>query len=79
MTLGNVTIKDYSSFFCTNEFDYASSVVMWATYNGVKGKNSLVVPLQIIPRTTTTATFTTVNTASKGKNLMKIVELNGIR
>ena len=79
VTLGIETINDYSSVFCTNDYGYASSVVMWATFNGVKGKSSLVVPLQMTPRTTATTTLTTVNTASKGKNLMKIVKLNGIR
>ena len=75
MILGNVTINSNKTFFCTNDYGYALSVVMWATFNGIKGNNSIAEPLQTTIRATTTTTLATFSTTRKGKIPMKIVEI----
>ena len=69
MTLGNETITDNSSVFCTANYDNASSVIMWATFNGVMGKNSRLEPLKTTT-TTTTITTTTIVTITNNGNVL---------
>ena len=69
LTLGNVTaILGNSTFYCTNNFSSAFTVIMWATFNNITGENSEVVPLRTFTTTTTTtsSTPTTVNTTAEG-------------
>ena len=74
MTLGNKTISNNKNSVCADEYGSASSVIMYVTFNGVIGKNSVVVPFQTTTTTTTTATTTTAT--STGSILIKIVEVN---
>ena len=63
MSLDIETIMGSRTCFCTDRFDNASSVIMWATFRNETGNKSSVVSLQT---TTTTTTTTTVTTPSKG-------------
>ena len=67
--LGNETIMNNSKF-CAEKFDNVFSVMMWATFNNVRGLNSSLVFLQTTTTTATTTT-TTVTTTSKGNILHK--------
>lgn len=66
VSVGVRTVMDSSGVFCTEEFDSASSVIMWATFKNESGINSSVVFLQ-----TTTTTTTTATTPSEGNILYK--------
>lgn len=37
VTLSNKTIMDDNTFFYTNNFNNGSSVIMWATFNNIRG------------------------------------------
>ena len=65
VTLDVETIMDNRTFFCTDRFDNASSVIMWATFKNETGNKSSVVSLQTTTTTTTTTT-NTVTTPSEG-------------
>ena len=57
--LGNKT------FFCTNDYSSAWSVIMWATFNNIRGENSTKF-LREFTTTTTTSTPTTVTSTIEG-------------
>ena len=52
---------------------------MWATFNGSRGNDSKVKPLETTSTTTTTVTSTTVTSTNRGNILFKIVEVNEIK
>ena len=63
-TLDVKTVTGNNSFFCTDNYDNVSSMIVWATFKNETGVKSRVVPLQTT--TTTTATTTTTTTPGKG-------------
>ena len=67
-----------STFLCDTDYGNATSVVMWATFNGFRGVKSEVT-LKTTTTSTTTATSTTVTSTSKGKTPVKVVEIYGIK
>ena len=74
MTLGVKTITGNNSFFCTDDFDNVSSVIMWATFKNETGFKSREVPLQTTTTTTTTATTTTPGRGIVHKNRCQEVQ-----
>ena len=67
--LGNETVNmDNINFFCADNFTNASSVIMSATVNGVRGIYSEPTPFQITTTTTSSAT-TTVTRTTQGNML----------
>ena len=76
MTLGIETIRGNTSFACVDNYDNATSVIMWATFNGSRGTNSKIVPRQTTTTTTTTTTPTIVANTNEGIVPIKIVEIS---
>ena len=73
--LGNETgITGNRTFFCANEYDNASSVIIWATFNNRSGDYSLPVALETTTTTTTTSSPTTATTFSTGNILYEVNE-----
>ena len=61
------------TFYCTSDYDNAKSVVVWATYKGIRGTNSNVTFLTATPKPTTPPSATTSGTTMKeGIKLFKI-------
>ena len=59
--LGNITgIEDKNRSICSKEYFYATSIVIWATYNGTEGNKTK----KMVSLTTTTATPTTTASAT---------------
>ena len=75
--LGNKTSN--STFICDTDYGNATSVIMWATFNGFRGKDSEVKPLETTTTTTTTATSTIVTSTNKGNTPFKVVEIYEIK
>ena len=65
-SLGKVTIMGNINSFCTNNFISASSVIIWATFNGTKESDSGPTFLKTVTTTTTTTTAIIVTTHAKG-------------
>ena len=75
--IGNKTSN--STFICDTDYGNAASVIMWATFNGFRGKDSEVKSLQTSATTTTTSTSTIVTSTSKGNTPFKVVEIYEIK
>ena len=71
ISLGKVTIMDNIDSFCSNNFISASSVIIWATFNGTEGSDSGSTFLKTVTATTTTTTTIRVTTHAKGDNLFE--------
>ena len=68
-----------STFLCDTDYGNAASVMMWAIFNGFRGSDSEVKPLETATTTTTTVTSTTVTSTNKGNTPFKIVEIYEIK
>lgn len=69
MILNNVTgIMSNESFYCTDDFNNASTIVMWAVYENTEGIKSKEIGLTSEPATSAQpSTVTTVTTSSSSK------------
>ena len=52
--------------YCTNDYDSAISVVMWATYNGMQGNKSEAKLFNTTQERITSTTITSPTTTQKG-------------
>ena len=64
-------IRSENTFYCTNDYDNAISVVMWATYNVTQGIKSEAKLFTRTPESTTSTTITSPTTLQKGINLSR--------
>ena len=64
---------------CDTDYGNATSVIMWATFNGFRGSDSEVETLKTTTTTTTAATLTTFTFTNRGNILFKIVEITEIK
>ena len=54
--VGNITtVRNNISFYCTEDYANIYSLIIWATYNGVKGTESQIALLRTTPKTTITS------------------------
>lgn len=76
VVIGNETgIAGNRTFFCTNEYDNASSVIIWSTFNNRRGDYSLAVTLETTTTTTSTSNPTTVTTSSEGNIIYEVNQI----
>ena len=70
----NKTVTNIASnFYCTSEYDDATSVVVWATHKGIQGIKSNETFVTLKPRSSTSSTTTPSSTTTQeGMKLFKI-------
>lgn len=71
--LGNITdIEDKNRSICSKEYFYATSIVIWATYDGTEGSKTK----EMVSLTTTTATTTTTASTTAKSGSLDILIFN---
>ena len=74
--IGTVVNMNNSTSYCTNDYDNAISVVMWATYNGTQGNTAEAELVTTTPEPSTPTTITPPTTTQKGTKLYYDVYLS---